>query len=402
VQTVRTETGRDLHHVVVGLEDGGGSDSRCSTGDTGFDVAVSTRPDRDPSGASASAVSELIFTSGTEATPKAIMHTEQTANFSVRVAYDDLALDEQAVVWMPSPIGHSTGFNYGVRFALFHGRPLVLQDRWDVDVALDLIEHERCSYTLAATTFLQDLVAASVATGRALPTLTHFGCGGAPVPRELVRAALDRGIRVLRLYGSTEVLVGSWNRPSSTFDQRAGTDGVAMSHVEFEIRDPDGGRCRPGEPGEAFVRGPNTCVGFFGDPERTAATFDDEGWVATGDLLVEDDDGYFSVVGRRKEIIIRGGLNIAPREIEDLLLGFPEVERAAVVGLPDERLGERMCACVVLRDGTELDLAGAVERLRGLGLATYKLPERLEVVEALPSTPSGKIQKHLLVAELTR
>jgi len=174
---------------------------------------------------------------------------------------------------------------------------------------------------------------------------------------------------------------------------------VAIAHNGSGYLD---SRRRFGEPGEAFVRGPNTCVGFFGDPERTAATFDDEGWVATGDLLVEDDDGYFSVVGRRKEIIIRGGLNIAPREIEDLLLGFPEVERAAVVGLPDERLGERMCACVVLRDGTELDLAGAVERLRGLGLATYKLPERLEVVEALPSTPSGKIQKHLLVAELTR
>lgn len=339
----------------------------------------------------ASEVSELIFTSGTEATPKAIMHTEETAGFSVRVAYADLGLTPDDVVWMPSPVGHSTGFNYGVRFALHHGLKLVLQDAWDGDAAAALIQAERCSYTLAATTFLQDLVGAADRAGVKLDSMRFFGCGGAPVPPDLVRAAGERGIGVLRLYGSTEVLVGTWNRPDSPDDKKATTDGRAMSHVELRVDDD----------GELFTRGPNTCVGFFDDPERTAATFDPDGWVRSGDLVTIDDDGYLTVVGRKKEIIIRGGMNIAPREIEELLVAFPEVQRAAVVGLPDERLGERMCACVVLEPGTALDLATVVERLEAAGLAKFKLPQRLEVLDALPTTASGKVQKHEIVRALS-
>jgi acyl-CoA synthetase (AMP-forming)/AMP-acid ligase II len=332
-------------------------------------------------------VSELIFTSGTEATPKAIMHTEETAGFSVRVAYDDLGLTPDDVVWMPSPVGHSTGFNYGVRFALHHGLKLVLQDRWDGAAAAELIQAEGCTYTLAATTFLQDLVA----TGKQLPTMRYFGCGGAPVPAELVRAAAERGIGVLRLYGSTEVLVGTWNRVDSPDEKKQHTDGRPMSHVEVRVDDE----------GELFTRGPNCCVGFFDDPERTAATFDAEGWVRSGDLVSIDDDGYLTVVGRKKEIIIRGGMNIAPREVEELIVAFPEVQRVAVIGVPDERLGERMCACVVLEPGHSLDLATVVERLEAGGLAKFKLPQRLEVLDALPTTASGKVQKHEIVRALT-
>jgi non-ribosomal peptide synthetase component E (peptide arylation enzyme) len=218
-----------------------------------------------------------------------------------------------------------------------------------------------------------------------------FGCGGAPVPAELVRAATERGIGVLRLYGSTEVLVGTWNRPDSPDDKKADTDGRAMSHVEI----------RADADGELLTRGPNCCVGFFDDPERTAATFDAEGWVRSGDLVTIDDDGHLTVVGRKKEIIIRGGMNIAPREVEELLVAFPEVQRAAVVGLPDERLGERMCACVVLAPGSTLDLATVVERLEAGGLAKFKLPQRLVVVDALPTTASGKVQKHEIVRSLS-
>jgi acyl-CoA synthetase (AMP-forming)/AMP-acid ligase II len=391
VAEVVAETGVAAAHVVVDGEAGAGGvtfEALCGGGGDSL------------GGGTADAVSEIIFTSGTEAQPKAIMHTEQTANFSVRIAHHDLGLDESDVVWMPSPVGHSTGFNYGVRFALYHGLPLVLQDRWEGNAAAELVAAEGCTYTLAATTFLQDLAEAAARAGTTLDSLRYFGCGGAPVPPHLVDLAAERGIQVLRLYGSTEVLVGSWNRPASTRDQKRDTDGVAMSHVEMEIRDDDGAVVAPDEPGELFVRGPNTCVGFFADPERTAATFSD-GWVRSGDVLRMDADGYVTVVGRKKEIIIRGGLNIAPREIEELLLTFPEVERAAVIGLPDERLGERMCACVVLRAGTSVDFPTMIERLKATGLATYKLPERLEVLDALPATASGKIQKHEIVRALT-
>lgn len=352
---------------------------------------------------SPTAVSELIFTSGTEARPKAIMHTEQTTNFSVRVAHRDLGVGQGDVVWMPSPLGHSTGFNYGARFALYHGLPLVLQDRWDAEVALALTTEHRCSYTLAATTFLEDLVGAARRAGASVPSLRLFGCGGAPVPETLVDAAQEREIGVLRLYGSTEVLVATWNRPSSPHHKRRVTDGIAMSDVEVEVRDDAGVRVGPDVAGEIYVRGPDTCVGFFDDEERTRATFDPDGWVHSGDLAAIDEDGYLSVVGRKKEILIRGGLNIAPREIEDLLVSFPEVERAAVVGLPDPRLGERMCACIVLAVGaTPPSLDEVVCRLKDMGLATFKLPERLEIVGDLPTTASGKVQKHEIIRRLTQ
>ena len=165
--------------------------------------------------------------------------------------------------------------------------------------------------------------------------------------------------------------------------------------------DDDGHELAAGQPGELEVRGPNTCVGFFTDPDRTTATFGDDGWVRSGDLVTIDGDGYLTVVGRKKEIIIRGGLNITPREIEELLAAFPEVERAAVIGLPDERLGERTCACVVLRPGATLDVETMGERLEEVGLARYKRPERLEVLDSLPATASGKIQKHELIRTLT-
>jgi len=400
VAQVAASTGVDPHVVVVGEA---GPDQSSFTDlcarDLGSMAAGSLAVGPLAPGR-ADGVSEVIFTSGTEARPKAIMHTEQTTNFGVRTAYTDLAMSDDDVVWMPSPVGHSTGFNYGLRFALYHGLPLVLQDRWDAATALDLVVQERCTYTLAATTFLQDLVEHAAATGRQVPRLSRFGCGGAPVPPRLVDAAAGVGIGVLRLYGSTEVLVGSWNRPWSTAAQRRGTDGIAMSGVELRVLDDDGDPVAPGTPGELVTRGPNTCVGFFADPERTATVFSPDGWVRSGDTVVIDADGYLTVVGRTKEILIRGGMNIAPREIEDVLLGFPEVERAAVVGLPDERLGERTCACVVLRAGETLYLATVVARFETAGVATYKWPQRLEVLPELPATASGKIKKHMIVAQL--
>jgi acyl-CoA synthetase (AMP-forming)/AMP-acid ligase II len=342
-----------------------------------------------PADRDAAQVSELIFTSGTEATPKAIMHTEQTTNFSVRVAASDLGITPDDVVWMPSPLGHSTGFNYGLRFALYHALPLVLQDRWDPAVAVDIVRRERCTYTLAATTFLRELVADAARRGLAVDSLRCFGCGGAPVPPSLVEEGEAHGVQVLRLYGSTEVLVATWNRPDAPRETRVNTDGRPMTGVEVQLRD-----------GEIFTRGPNTCVGFFDDPERTAANFDADGWVRSGDLATLDADGNLTIVGRKKELIIRGGMNITPRELEDLIGRFDEVRTVAVVGTPDERLGEIVCACVVLDDGASLTLETVVERLRADGVATYKLPQRLEVLPELPTTASGKIQKHEILRRL--
>ena len=380
--------GRELHdaldtlraHVVV--RDGG---------DFWDDVArraraIEAAPDARPAPAiDPAAVSEVIFTSGTEATPKGVVHTEHTTNCNVRSAHAVNELGPDDVVWVPSPIGHSTGLNFGVRLALYFGMKLVLQDRWDPRRAAELVERERCSYTLAATTFLTDLVGAAASAGRDLSSLTRFGCGGAPVPPEIVRAGADAGINVLRIYGLTEALVVSWNRPTAPLEKRMHTDGQALPEVELEVTD-----------GEVMVRGPNVCVGLFDDPERERAIFTDDGWLHTGDAGVLDADGYLSIVGRKKEIIIRGGLNIAPREIEDLLCEIDVVRAAAVIGVPDARLGEITCACVVTDPGASLSLDDVVDHLRARDLATYKLPQLLRVVDALPTTPSGKIRKNEL------
>jgi acyl-coenzyme A synthetase/AMP-(fatty) acid ligase len=340
--------------------------------------------------------SEVIFTSGTEAGPKAIMHTEQTTNCAVRTAFRDLGLGPGTVVWMPSPLGHSTGLNYGLRGALYHGCKLVLQDIWDPSEAIMLIEQEACNYTLAATTFLMDLVAATERAGVELPGLTHFGCGGAPVPPELVVRAEEAGVHVLRLYGSTEALCATWNRPDSPRAKQIATDGPALSHVQIELRDPRGTIVMPPGEGEIYVRGPGTSIGLFNDQMRESFTYLPGAWIRSGDLGRLDGEGYLTVIGRAKEIIIRGGMNIAPREIEELMLTIPEVDRAAVVGIPDQRLGERSCACVILKRGCAMDLAQLNSRLIERGLASFKLPQALCIVDRFPITPSGKIQKYLL------
>jgi acyl-CoA synthetase (AMP-forming)/AMP-acid ligase II len=398
VAALAAEVPQPAVRVVVPLEEG----PALPDGWVAFGSVLGRSPAPLPDGLAPRAedVSELIFTSGTEADPKAIMHTEQTTNFSARTTWTSLGMDPDDVVWMPSPIGHSTGFNYGVRMSLYHGLRLVLQDRWDGAAAARLVESERCTYTLAATTFLRDIVEA--ASGRAgdISSMSRFGCGGAPVPPELVEAAAAHGMTVLRLYGSTEVLVATWNRRSSPEAKRIETDGRAVDGVEVQAWD-DEGRTVAGQPGEIHTRGPNTCVGFFNDTERTRATFHPEGWVRSGDLATIDGDGYLTVVGRKKEIIIRGGLNIAPREIEDVLIRMPGVRAVAVVGLAHPRLGEIGCACIVPAEGVEITFEAMVGHLDGAGVARFKQPERLELVEAIPMTSTGKVQKFRLVEAIT-
>jgi len=372
-------------HVVV---DAGPADGRITLSDVLMADPLVDFPEPVPS-----AVSELIFTSGTEAHAKAVMHSEETLNHSVIATVRHLGLGQDDVVWMPSPVGHSTGLNFGVRLALLHGLPLVLQDRWDPAAAADLIETHRPTYTLAATTFLSDLLRVAREQGRDVSSLRSFGCGGAPVPAELVRAAAEVGITVLRLYGSTEGLIMSWNQPSSPQEKREMTDGVHLSDVEVQVWGEFDEPLAPGSPGELAVRGPNVCLGFFNDRERTASTFTHEGWYRSGDIGTMDADGYISIVGRKKEVIIRGGLNIAPREIEDLISQMPGVLEVAVVGVPDERLGEIVCACVVPTGPDAVDFDRLVSFLRARDLATYKLPQRLRLLTQLPHTATGKIRK---------
>jgi acyl-CoA synthetase (AMP-forming)/AMP-acid ligase II len=347
----------------------------------------------------AAEISELLFTSGTEASPKAILHSEQTTSFAIRQNARHLGLDENIVVWMPSPLGHSTGLNYGARLALQLGGRLVLQDRWEPTTAVRICASEKPSYTSVSTTFLTDMLTVLERSPADLSTLRYFTCAGTTIPAMVVSEAAKYGITVLRGYGSSETLTVSKNTPDDEWDLRVRTEGRPLDNVEVELRDAAGNTVPPGVPGEVFVRGPATCLGFARDPERTAATFSAEGWVRTGDLATLDRRGYLTIVGRTKEIIIRGGMNIAPAEIEDLLRANRRIVDVVVVGLPDARLGELVCACIVAAD-PKPSFDEIVADLRDKRLATYKLPQRVEYFTSLPRTSTGKVRRPDLVAQI--
>ena len=349
---------------------------------------------------SASDVSVILFTSGTEAAPKAVMHTDQTLNSNYRSVWQSFEMGNNEVIWTPSPVGHSSGFNYGIRFALLHGAKVVLQDRWNPEEAVALVEREQATFTLAATIFLTDLLGIAETRPVNLSSLRIFACGGAPIPAAVVNAAGDQGISVLRLYGQTECMIATSNFPSSPLKKRIDTDGGALEGYRIEIRDDDGKVLPPDTEGELCVIGPGSSIGYYDSPQQTLAKFK-KGWVCTSDVATMDADGYVTIVGRKSEIIIRGGMNITPREVEEAIESLEGIAAVAVIGMPHDRLGEYCCACVIPEKGVTPTLEYICTELEVVGVATYKLPERLELVDEFPSTASGKIQRHKLVEMFT-
>lgn len=341
-------------------------------------------------------ISALIFTSGTESKPKGVMHSHNTMMYATLTMAKLLGLSEDDVVWMPSPVGHGTGFLWGVRQALTIGAKLVLQDVWAPEDALGLIEAEGCTYTLSATPFAAMLVEAAAA-GYDTGSLRYFACAGAPIPQPLGRAARERlGCLLIGMWGMSECFVGSASAPADPEDKLWGSDGKAMPGTELAIFDETRSRrLGPGEEGELATRGPHVALGYFADPVRTRETFSPEGWLFSNDLATMDRDGYVRIVGRKKDIINRGGLKVSAREVEELLLEHPSIRQVAMVGVPDARLGEKSCAFVVPRERRPV-LSELMEYLEAHGVAKYKFPEYLVLVDALPMTASGKVQKFAL------
>jgi acyl-CoA synthetase (AMP-forming)/AMP-acid ligase II len=271
---------------------------------------------------------------------------------------------------------------------------LVLLERWDPAHAADLVAREGCAFTFIAPTFLHDLTYLPGIGERDFSRFRLFACGGGPMRVELAKDA-ERilGCRVLRAYGASEQTFVVINRPDDRSPRAYTSDGLPLPGREVRIVDDEGRDVAAGEPGEILCRGPNVAVGYFDAPDAHAAAFDEDGFYHSGDLGVTDADGYLTIVGRKKEMIIRGGQNISPLEVEVRLAEHPAVAEAAVVGYPDERLGERACAFVVPASGAEPTLEELNAYLVERGIAKYKLPERLEVLDAMPRTPVGKVRK---------
>lgn len=343
----------------------------------------------------------IIYTSGTESAAKGCYHTWNTLAFTARtLAHEIFQMTAEDTMYMPSPVSHSTGVVIGIVTPLLVGAGIHLQDVWEPAEGLRRIEQYRCSITATATPFVRMALDAAATESRDLSSVRAWLCAGAPIPSSLAvefREVFTNGT-LLPLYGCTEILAATVCRLDDPIERIAGSDGrAATAGVELKTIDADGNETAPGEAGEICYRGPGAVLGYWGDPEKTAATIDADGWHHTGDLGKLDADGYLRVTGRLKDIIIRGGQNLSAREIEEHLITHPQVRDAAVVAYPDQRLGEKVCAYLITDQGAGLDVEAIRSFLVGeRGLAVQKAPERVVCVEEFPMTASGKVQKFLL------
>lgn len=340
-------------------------------------------------------VVEILYTSGTTGEPKGVMHTSNTLYANVVPYAARFALDENDTILMASPLAHQTGFLYGIMAPIHLGGKVVFQDIWNANKAVDLIAAEGVTFTMAATPFLSDMTDEAAKRPADVKSLRTFLSAGAPIPRALVRRAAEHlGANIISAWGMTEngavttTLIG--DPPDKTFE----TDGCPLQGMEVRVVDDNGVVLQADAEGRLQAKGASNFVGYLKHPEWFAT--DEAGWFDTGDLARIDHDGYVRITGRTKDVIIRGGENVPVVEVEGLIYQHPGIQEVAVVAMPDPRLGERACAFAVMRAGASLTLPELVAFLRERHLARNYLPERLEVVEALPKTPSGKIQKVVL------
>jgi cyclohexanecarboxylate-CoA ligase len=345
----------------------------------------------------------IIYTSGTTARPKGCFHTWNTLAFSVRMIARSLAYGASDVAFGPSPITHGTGYMTGVLMPLVYGSQSHFMESWDPTEAPARIAKYGCTTTMTATPFLQMMLDAYDPEIHDVSSMRLWVAAGAPIPAsvfERSRSVLPN-LEVLSLYGRSENFLTTMCDTGSDPELSTTSDGCAPAGVEIAAVDVNGNPVRPGEEGDLCYKGPGHMIEYFRQPDLTAELFTEDGFSRSGDLGTINGAGYLRVTGRLKDIIIRGGMNISAVEVENLLLTHPAVQNVAVVAMPDERLGEKACAYIVPAVGMQPRLEDLVSYLRDEhDFAIQKLPERIELVDALPMTATGKVQKHLLRADV--
>ncbi len=342
----------------------------------------------------------VVYTSGTTSRPKGCLHTFNTYASGARSLTIAFGHNEDDVQFGPSPITHTTGLVTSVLIPLIAGAATHIMAEWSPERGLAEIEKFKCTAAVTATTFLQTLMAAAKANPAAdLSSLREWTCAGSPIPASVVETASAQlpTASILSLYGRSENLTTTTCRIDDNPVRAITSDGAALPGAEVQVVDEEGKEVPRGTEGDIAYRGPSHMIEYLGRPEDTAELFTSNGFSRSGDLGVMDHDGFVRVTGRTKDIVIRGGMNISVRELEDKLTAHPDIEAMAVVGMPDERLGEKVCLYLVPRDQ---DKAPTVDEVRSYltdrGVAIQKTPERVVVIDALPMTATGKIQKHVL------
>jgi acyl-CoA synthetase (AMP-forming)/AMP-acid ligase II len=332
----------------------------------------------------------LIYTSGTTAEPKGVQHSANTLVAEIRT--NDAVLGQRCGVSSAAfPAGHIAGVLGTMRMFLV-GSSSVVMDQWDPALAARLVEEHRVTSTAGAPFFLDTLLGQAEAQGTSLATLGNYMVGAASVPPALVERADAAGVGVYRAYGSSEHPVITSGTPEDPAPKRARTDGRLMPGSEIRLLDEDDRDVPVGTDGEIVSRGPELMLGYT-DAALDADSHLPGGWFRTGDVGRLDADGYLTITDRKKDIIIRGGENIASKEVEDILATHPAVVDAAAVGQPDERYGERVAVFVQLLPGAALDLDEVRRRFAAAGAARQKTPEAILLVDELPRSMSGKVRK---------
>ncbi len=343
---------------------------------------------------------EIQFTSGTTGEPKGVLHSHNTIRSGGRAIDEIYGLGSGDVCFMASTLAHQTGFGYGMLKPLSMGMAVVYQDLWDVEQMLDAIESEGIVWTVSATAFAMDMVAAQRRRARNVDSFRYFICGGAPIPPVVVEQFDEfLGAELIAVWGMTENMITTTTRPGDPVELVSDSDGTTVDWMEIRILDQDGVPVGIGGTGDLQCRGPSQALGYFHRPDLYEAASPDGDWFDTGDVARVRSDGGIRIVGRTKDLVIRGGENIPVAEVEDLLLRHPGIDEVAVIGLPDDRLGERACA-VVSAAVSDLTLESLTSFLSEAGMARQFWPERLVVMDDMPRTPSGKIQKCKLRQEL--
>lgn len=346
----------------------------------------------------------VLYTSGTTSRPKGVRHTHNSMHALICQIREHWMIAPGDTFLVPSPVAHIGGSIYAFECPLLLGTTAVLMDRWDAAEAVTLMDSQRCTHMAGATPFLQQLLSAAERAGTRLPDLKVFICGGASVSPSLIRRAagyFDRAV-ITRVYGCTEVPVATVGAPRpDEAGAAADTDGrPGIAEIKLVAHE-----TAPTGDGEICVRGPQMLRGYL-HPEDDAESFDDAGFFRTGDLgrwvSSGSQDEYLVVTGRAKDVIIRSGENISAKEVEDLFADHPGIAEIAVVGLPDDRTGERACAVIVPTGAATPDVASLLALLVSKGVAKFKAPEQVVIWDALPKNDAGKVLKHRIRAALTQ